>query len=110
MAETLRHNHNEAEHARAYGYADIFFRLGDEPLLPPASEDWGYHAVRATAEGRLPPPRLVELDVEAIEQTTEYKAMKSRMQLPDILWTTEQRWRRQEAEPPQHLVTGHTSH
>ena len=41
----------DSERARIHGYCDIFFRLGAE-LLPPVSEDWGFHAVRATDTGQ----------------------------------------------------------
>jgi len=55
----------DSERARVHGYCDVFFRLGAE-LLPPASEDWGFHAVRATDTGRTPPPRAVEFDPQSI--------------------------------------------
>ena len=55
----------DSERARVHGYCDIFFRLGAE-LLPPASEDWGFHAVRATDAGRTPPPRAVDFDPQSI--------------------------------------------
>ena len=60
-----------AEAACKHGYADIFLRVGEE-VLPPTSEDWRYHAVRASAMGRVLPPQLIELDAERLTTTPEF--------------------------------------